>query len=149
MSKLTIMTIVAAMLCGSSAFSVELYDHSGASKSWINKFRAQNGQAVIEVSPVLTKVAARHARDMSENSFFSHTGSDGSTIGERAGDAGYRFCIIAENIAKGQRSLSEALEGWRKSTGHRRNILLPKAREFAVVRGPGDVWVMVLGAQAC
>lgn len=35
------------------------------------------------------------------------------------------------------------------SPGHRRNILDGEVTEFGLVRGPGDLWVMVLGRAGC
>ncbi len=114
----------------------------------LNQFRADQGRAAIGWSDRLEQAAAGHARDMLENGFFSHTGSDGSDIGQRVSRTGYKWCYIAENIAQGQRSLYEVMEGWAASPGHRRNMLLRDVREFALVEGPGRFWVMVL-AQPC
>ncbi|MEL6934103.1 MAG: CAP domain-containing protein [Pseudomonadota bacterium] len=127
----------------------ELLDNGTAAQSWINEYRAKNGRSALQVSQVLTKIAAQHAHDMSRHGFFSHTGSDGSSISDRARDAGYQFCIIAENIAKGQTTLGDVLNAWRNSKGHRQNMLQSKAREFAVVQGAGDTWVMVIGSTVC
>jgi uncharacterized protein YkwD len=41
------------------------------------------------------------------------------------------------------------MQGWFNSKAHLKNMLLPKAREFAVVEGPGRYWVMVLAAPGC
>ncbi|MFX0544251.1 CAP domain-containing protein [Roseovarius sp. S1116L3] len=122
---------------------------SASAKPAVADIRARNGLSALEISPALGRAAAAHADDMAANGFFSHTGSDGSGIGDRAHSAGYGYCFIAENIAKGQGSLSQVIEGWMGSSGHRRNILSEGAREFAVARGAGDVWVMVLGRPGC
>ncbi|WP_246227773.1 CAP domain-containing protein [Roseobacter ponti] len=114
----------------------------------LNQFRADQGRAAVGWSERLEQAAAGHARDMLENGFFSHTGSDGSDIGQRVARTGYKWCYIAENIARGQRSLYEVMDRWAASSGHRRNMLLRDVREFALVEGPGRIWVMVL-AQPC
>lgn len=123
-------------------------DVSGAARSQVNALRADAGLDALEVSGALAQAATGHARDMAQNGFFSHSGSNGSGIGDRARAAGYGFCYIAENIAKGQASVQAALDGWMSSTGHRRNILSDGAREFALVR-EGDIWVMMLGRPGC
>lgn len=83
---------------------------------------------------------------MARAGFFSHTGSDGSDIRTRVSRAGYRWCAVAENIARGQRSLEAALEGWKASRGHRRNMLSRRMAEIGVARGAGNTWVMVLAS---
>ncbi|MDU8929586.1 CAP domain-containing protein [Alisedimentitalea sp. MJ-SS2] len=110
-----------------------------------NQFRAQNGLGPLAVSPVLEAVAEVHGRDMAKKGIFSHTGSDGSSVGKRAKRQGYKFCLIAENIAKGQRSPQAVMQSWTTSKGHRKNMLLRKAREIGVIRQAGNIWVMVLG----
>jgi len=124
-------------------------DMSMAAKSAVADIRARHGLPSLGTSAALRQAAAAHAQDMRTNGFFGHTGSDGSGIGDRARAQGYGFCFIAENIAKGQGSLGQVIEDWMGSTGHRRNILSEGAREFAVVRDEGNIWVMVLGRPGC
>ena len=114
-----------------------------------NNYRAQKGLGPLTVSPALEATADAHARDMAKKGFFSHRGSDGSTPGKRAKRKGYRYCIVAENIAKGPKNSKEAVKIWINSKGHRANMLLRKAREIGVVRRTGNIWVMVLAAPGC
>ncbi|PIE12313.1 MAG: serine protease [Rhodobacterales bacterium] len=115
----------------------------------LNAFRGEQGMAHVSASRKLERVAEKHGADMARNGFFSHQGSDGSSISDRALRGGYRYCVIAENIAKGQRSLQQVMREWVNSPGHRRNMLLKRVSEAAVTRGPGDIWVMVLGHAGC
>ncbi|MEX1233863.1 MAG: CAP domain-containing protein [Roseovarius sp.] len=124
-------------------------DMGAAAQATVADIRQRHGLAPLTVSPALTRAADAHAQDMQRNGFFSHTGSDGSGVGDRARAAGYGFCFIAENIAKGQANLDHVLEGWMGSTGHRRNILSEGAREFALVRDEDAIWVMVVGRPGC
>ncbi len=144
-----IITICLALIAAASAQAQSAEDISAASSAQVADIRARNGLPPLSVSSALTQAAAAHARDMQANGFFSHTGSDGSGIGDRAHAAGYGFCFIAENIAQGQSSFNQVMEGWMASTGHRRNILSDGAREFAMVRTGGNIWVMVLGRSGC
>lgn len=112
----------------------------------VNAERTAQNRAPLVYDPLLARAAAEHARDMAQAGFFSHTGSDGSGIGQRLQRAGYRACFGAENIASGQRSLAEVMQSWMQSRGHRRNILHRKAEAVGLARTPGNIWVMVLGA---
>ena len=112
----------------------------------INAERTAQNRAPLVYDAALETAAQAHAQDMARNGFFSHTGSDGSDIGQRLSRAGYRFCFGAENIASGQRGLSEVMAAWMGSRGHRRNILNRKAQAVGLVQTPGNIGVMVLAA---
>lgn len=132
-----------------TAAEQSVQDVSSASLAWVNQLRANNDAQGLRVSDRLRTAAAAHARDMAQRGFFSHTGSDRSSVADRVRRQGYGFCFVAENIAKGQRDLGQALSGWAKSQGHRKNMLHQSATEIAVVRATGDIWVMVLGRPGC
>lgn len=114
----------------------------------VNAFRQANGQVPLAADARLARAAQAHADDMTSKGFFSHTGSDGSSIGDRLKRQGYGFCFAAENIAQGQKSASEALESWQNSAGHRKNLLSGNAIQFALAQS-GSNWVMVFGKPGC
>ena len=67
--------------------------------------------------------AMGHAQDMAVKNYFNHTSLDGRTMGDRIASAGYAFkgfrtFMIGENIAQGQESIAEVMQGWFKSPGH-------------------------------
>jgi uncharacterized protein YkwD len=66
----------------------------------------------------LSSAAQGHAADMAARNYFSHTGLDGSTPETRIAATGYRSNGWAENIAAGQTSVDEVMNGWWSSTGH-------------------------------
>jgi uncharacterized protein YkwD len=114
-----------------------------------NALRRQASAAPLVASDTLKKAAAAHACDMARNGFFDHRGSDGSTMMTRIRRAGCRPTIAAENIAYGYRDAGKVLAGWRDSPGHRKNLLLPKARQAGVAKAEGrgqTYWVMVFAA---
>ena len=61
-----------------------------------------------------------------------HAGSDGSTPGERATRAGYRWSMVGENIASGVRTAQEAVAGWLASPEHCANIMTAGFRQMGV-----------------
>lgn len=64
----------------------------------INAYRAQNNLPAYTVNTLLVRAAQRHANDMACNNFFTHTGTDGSTIQTRVADAGYVASSVSENV---------------------------------------------------
>jgi uncharacterized protein YkwD len=111
-----------------------------------NAFRAAEGLPPLRPDDRLNSAALVHARDMAGNGFFSHRGSDGSTVGNRVRASGCTWTGLSENIAKGQSSPDAALAAWIDSPGHRRNLLGPYER-MGQARA-GDLWVGVYGT-AC
>lgn len=138
---------VCLSLCAAPAFSADL-DRAAATQN-LNAFRAEHGLPPLAYSRKLEKAARHHAKDMVRGGFFSHQGSDGSGIGDRVRGVGFRWCTVAENIAKGQRSLGQVMQSWQDSLGHRRNMLHREVSEFALVHGDGSIWVMVLARPGC
>ena len=120
-----------------------------AATSSINALRSDRNLPELQYSKKLEKAARRHVEDMVRNGFFSHTGSDGSRVGDRVRRSGYGWCMAAENIASGQPSLADVMRSWNKSQGHRKNMLHKAVSEFALVRAAGNVWVMVLARPGC
>lgn len=129
---------------GEDPFIIEALDLVNTLRA--NPFRCGNEtfQAVpsLKWSNALAAAALRHAQDMSNNNFFAHQGSDGSKIGIRVKETGYEWQAVAENIAKGQRSLTEVMEGWQSSSGHCKNIMGNAYTEMGLARVE-NIWVQV------
>ncbi|MER6378560.1 CAP domain-containing protein [Streptomyces sp. NPDC001250] len=92
-----------------------------------NAERGRAGLPPLATDPLLTAAAQAHCADMVARDFYDHTSPDGSRPWDRAAAAGSRLRTIGENIACGQRSPAEVVDGWMNSPGHRANIL---KREF-------------------
>jgi uncharacterized protein YkwD len=85
----------------------------------------------------LEDVAYAHSRDMGDNNFFSHTGSDGLTVDYRVTNAGYDWFAVGENIAAGQQTIDIVVADWLESPGHCANIMRSIYTEF----GAASYWV--------
>ena len=112
----------------------------------VNDLRASAGKAALAYSPVLERAAQSHANDMARRGFFAHQGSNGSAVSDRVGAQGYKWCLVAENIAKGQRDLRQVMQSWTTSKGHYKNMVHGSVREFGLAHAQGNIWVMVLAA---
>lgn len=87
----------------------------------------------------LEKAAYDHSKDMFQNRYFSHTGSDGSGSGERITSAGYAWRWYGENIAEGYPTEKAVVAGWLSSPGHCANIMNKNYKEMGVAKA-GDYW---------
>lgn len=101
----------------------------------------------------LTQASLVHSDDMVARNFFSHTGSDGSSAGQRATAAGYVWSTWGENIAAGQDSVDSVMAGWLASPGHCANLMNARFRDIGLACVSGTAsnryrsyWTMTLGA---
>lgn len=78
----------------------------------------------------LRDAARSHTQDMADTNFFSHSGSDGLQVSDRVTAQGYDWRTVGENIAAGQDTAAQAMDGWIKSAGHCRNIMNPEYVDF-------------------
>jgi uncharacterized protein YkwD len=115
-----------------------------------NRERARAGLPPLTTDALLTTAAQAHSADMVARVFYSHTSPDGSQPWDRAAAAGSHRRTIGENIACGQRSPAEVVDGWMNSPGHRANILKPDFTHIGIGLaggGPaGTYWTQLFGA---
>ncbi|NEA98292.1 CAP domain-containing protein [Streptomyces sp. SID13726] len=115
-----------------------------------NRERTGAGLPPLAVDPLLARAAQGYSTDMAVRAFYSHTSPEGSQPWDRASAAGSTRRMIGENIARGQRSPAEVVEGWMNSPGHRANILKPDFTHIGIGfagGGPaGTYWTQMFGA---
>lgn len=89
----------------------------------LNQIRILCGLSALAIDPRLCDASRDHSKDMVEHGFFSHTSplEGKESFGQRA--ALFGTSASAENIAAGQPTGVEAIEGWWYSPGHHRNML--------------------------
>jgi uncharacterized protein YkwD len=95
------------------------------------------------------RCAARvHSEDMATRGFFDHVNPDGDDPFVRMEAAGFRYSLAGENIAAGQRTPDEVMQGWLASPGHCMNIMEPGFTHFgAGVHFGGDETLGVFWTQ--
>jgi uncharacterized protein YkwD len=117
-----------------------------------NVQRAANGCDALTWNTKLATAAAKHSADMAANDYFSHDSLDGRDPFQRMKDEGYSFSAAAENIAAGQPTPADVVDGWMNSSGHRANILNCGLTELGVgvARGGsyGVYWTQDFGTPA-
>lgn len=82
----------------------------------------------------LGEAALAHSVDMTENNFFSHTGSNGSNHSQRIRNTGFEPWYSGENIAAGQQSVASVMSSWLSSDGHCANIMSPNFTVYGGAR---------------
>ncbi len=115
-----------------------------------NDARVKAKQNALTLSPQLSAAAQRHANDLANGAKFSHTGSDGSQMGDRIKATGYVFRTAGENIymQAPRNGPADAVKGWLNSPGHRANLLSNKFTEIGLgyaSNGNKHYYVQVFG----
>lgn len=116
----------------------------------LNGARASSGAGAVSFDARLGRAAQAHANDMLANGYFSHTGLNGSSAGDRIRAQGYNWRTYGENIARGQQTEEQVFNGWQNSSGHRANNLNPNFEDFGLAKagnGSNRYWVLVLAAE--
>ncbi|WP_367136577.1 MULTISPECIES: CAP domain-containing protein [Streptomyces] len=114
-----------------------------------NAERAAAGLRPLAEDHRLAAAAQAHSDDMVARDFYAHTSPEGSEPWDRARAAGAPHPGIGENIACGQRSAAEVVQGWMNSPGHRANILKPDFAYigigYATGSSAGTYWTQLFG----
>lgn len=100
---------------------------------------------------LLERAAAAHAADMARHGLLRHEGSDGSTPAQRVTGAGYRWRSVGENVASGQTTAEQVVQGWLRSPGHCATLMDPAFTGMGVAYATnlkseaGVYWAQVFG----
>lgn len=110
-----------------------------------NAFRRAERLGEVRQNRELTTAAKLFADYLARTGRFAHE-ADGREPAERAAAAGYRYCIVSENLAShlDSRGFTSdglarlAVDGWKGSPGHRKNMVDPDVTDIGVgvVRAP-------------
>lgn len=99
----------------------------------INKLRLDAGLEPLTWRDELAELARAHSEDMADRRYFSHRGSDGSMVDDRAEKKGIsNWSAIGENIAflRGFDDVAaSAIQKWLESPTHKQNLLDKRWKE--------------------
>ena len=114
-----------------------------------NARRAEHRLPPLTVEPRLRAAAQAHNDDMVARGFFAHDSPEGASVADRVRATGYPYAVVAENLAAGQQTPAEVVQGWMDSPGHRANLLHPDVRQigvgFTAGGSYGTTWTQVFG----
>ena len=120
----------------------------------INQLREETREAPVKVSVMLTNAAKWLSQDNADHKPDDpdHTDSLGRDAGKRLFDFGYDAGVIKENIVVGATSAVDAMQIWKASGFHVRNLLNPEVKMIGVSRvckkdaKSGCHWTVILGS---
>lgn len=98
----------------------------------VNKERAAAGLSALKVNAELSAMAEKKAEDLRDNNYFDHTSPVYGSPFDMMRQFGISYTAAGENIAKGQRTPAEVMNGWMNSSGHRANILNSRYTEIGM-----------------
>jgi uncharacterized protein YkwD len=122
-----------------------------AAGSMLSDYRRANGLPAVAADPKLLAMAADQARRMAAVDKLTHD-PGGRGFVQRLKAANYDAARAAENIGAGYHTLAEAFSGWRDSSSHNKNMLLPGATRFGIATAYAPdskykvFWALVLAA---
>ncbi|WMJ23376.1 CAP domain-containing protein [Paludicola sp. MB14-C6] len=89
----------------------------------VNQERAKAGLNPLTLNAKLSSVATKKSQDMADLNYFDHTSPTYGSPFDMMKQFGVSYQTAGENIAKGQTSPEQVMDGWMNSPGHRANIL--------------------------
>jgi uncharacterized protein YkwD len=125
-ARLPLVAALVAVACTvpvTAAYAAPSADGTGTVVSLVNQERREAGCDPVTVDSRLTSAAEKHSQDQADMGKMTHTGSDGSSVGQRVTRAGYKWSKVGENVASGTTSAERAMQLWMNSDAHRKNIL--------------------------
>jgi uncharacterized protein YkwD len=106
----------------------------------VNKLRAKGELTALKRNSTLDDVAQKHAENMAKQDKLSHK-LDDKMNKDRCDDAGYKYVLLAENLAEdspaGGKStaakvVSKIVPGWDKSPGHHKILMMAEFEETGI-----------------
>lgn len=98
----------------------------------VNKERAAAGLPALKVNTQLAGVAEKKAEDLRDKNYFDHNSPTYGSPFDMMKQFGIKYSTAGENIAKGQKTPSDVMNGWMNSPGHKANIMNANYTEIGV-----------------
>lgn len=117
----------------------------------VNEARAHAGLGELRFDRRLAVVAQRQSGILATRGRLSHEA--GGSLDKRVRQAGFRYWMIAENLAAGIADPAMVVSSWLRSSGHRENLLRPDAEVAGVgyvAQGKryGHYWTLIVADPA-
>lgn len=103
--------------------SVPFQIDDGEMINYINDVRSDKGLGRLTVNEALNRAACLKADDMIDKRYWSHTSPEGKAPWYFFDQVGYGYVRAGENLAYGQRTSRNVVDGWVRSSTHYANIV--------------------------
>jgi uncharacterized protein YkwD len=124
---------------------------AGSAAAMISSYRVSHGLGRVRVEPRLMSAAAHYARAMGSQGKVNHR--IGGSLARRVTAVGYDWGVVAENLGAGYPTLGSAIDAWRRSPGHRQNLVNPNVTEIGIAavkassgREQRTYWALILAS---
>jgi len=104
-----------------------------------NQERQLAGLPALVFNQELALAAQAKANDMFINQYWSHISTAGKEPWDFIEEAGYRYQVAGENLARDFTNTVQMVEAWMLSPTHRANILNPRYQEIGVAVIDGEL----------
>lgn len=107
----------------------------------LNDFRLHHKLPLLKKSNKLTEMCQDHCTDMIKRKMLDHAKFRENRV---------PFGAMAENVARGQKTMIQVMDSWRKSPGHRQNMLRVGMTHYGIAwekdATTGELyWCLILG----
>lgn len=133
-NKIIVFILITVLaLSSSTAFALNQFDIASPSNlnyeekvvQLVNAEREKNGLSALYLDRTISNVARAKSKDMADKNYFGHQSPTYGSAGEMLLKFGVTWSAWGENIASGQETPEEVVNGWMNSPSHRANILSP------------------------
>ncbi|MFD2706467.1 CAP domain-containing protein [Salibacterium lacus] len=109
-----------------------------------NEERTKRGLDPLQENGTVAEAAQAKSEDMAANDYFAHQSPTYGSPLRMLKEYGADFQTAAENIAAGQTTPEQAVQGWMNSEGHRKNILNEDLTHIGIgYEGDGKYWTQM------
>jgi uncharacterized protein YkwD len=145
------MLVIGAPAVGPVSPAHSALDPAHALLMQVNDARARAGLGPLDLDARLVRAAQVQSGALARRGRLSHDA--GGTLTMRVARAGFRYWMIAENLAAGIADPALVVHSWLYSSGHRANLLRGDAKVAGVgyvARGKryGHYWTLILADPA-
>jgi uncharacterized protein YkwD len=98
----------------------------------VNQYRDRQGAAPLAVNETLAGLAREHSVAMAKSGRLSHDGFQ-----SRLQRSGGSLCV--ENVGENYQTPQEQLDGWRRASGHDRNLVDARVKQMGIGAASGFV----------
>lgn len=135
---------------GSDAELTDVPVNRGAAQAKINAYRAANGLPALKLDPDLDAASRDMARLIGRKDSMNTRAHSARGLAGRLDRAGYASYAGAENLGAGYVSFDHALDGWKGSPDHDKNLLNKHVTRMGLARVQRpdgryrNFWVLIL-----